>query len=263
MEPTLQLLTLYRSSIPFLLYIFFYFPCVPNIANAALSSTDLFKNTSPAVVLLLGEDSLETGSIVNATDILTNWHVVEGNSRVLVAFKPRKEGAPLDPDEFVVGDVIKLARDKDLAIVRVKRIPSHVHPLQLGSPDEIEIGADVHAIGHPSGEIWTYTKGVISQVRKNFVWKAGEGKQFQADVIQTQTPINPGNSGGPLLSVTGRIVGVNAFKAIDAEGLNFAISLSELSAFLESAPKKEKTPQPKGNKQTPPKKKGLAYHKNS
>ena len=28
--------------------------------------------------------------------------------------------------------------------------------MPLGSEKEIEIGADVHAIGHPTGEAWTY-----------------------------------------------------------------------------------------------------------
>jgi hypothetical protein len=52
-------------------------------------------------------------------------------------------------------------------------------------------------------------------------------------VIQTQTPINPGNSGGPLLSDTGRLLGVNSFKA-EGEGLNFAVSVEDISAFLKS-----------------------------
>ena len=208
-----------------------------------LNSSALFKKTSPAVVLLIGKDSIGSGSILNGTDILTNWHVVEANSRILVAFKPEQEGGKLDPDKFVVGDVIKKNVGKDLALVRVKRIPSYVTPIPLGSEDELEIGADVHAIGHPQGEIWTYTKGVISQLRKNFTYQQRGGTKFQADVIQTQTPINPGNSGGPLISDQGRLVGVNSFKASGSEGLNFAVALGEVVAFVGSQP----TPkQPKG-----------------
>ena len=56
---------------------------------------------------------------------------------------------------------------------------------------EAQVGADVHAIGHPQGQTWTYTKGLISQVRPDYQWGP-----HKADVIQTQTPINPGNSGG-------------------------------------------------------------------
>ncbi|MDR2161497.1 MAG: trypsin-like peptidase domain-containing protein [Desulfovibrio sp.] len=201
-----------------------------------LDSAALFKKVSPSVVLLIGKDSFGSGSIVNETDILTNWHVVARDNRIVVAFKPREEGAPIDPDEFMVGDVIKKAPGKDLALVRIKRIPKYVTPVALGALSELEIGADVHAIGHPQGGIWTYTKGVISQLRKNFEWRASSRERFKADVIQTQTPINPGNSGGPLLSDRGHLVGVNSFKTKDAEGLNFAVSLSEILRFLDTVP---------------------------
>lgn len=203
-----------------------------NNSPEKLSSSALFKQVSPSVVLLVGNNSLGSGAVINRTDILTNWHVIAQSSRILVAFKPLTEGVTISPDELVVGDVIKTEPGKDLAIVRVKRIPQHIEPIKLGALSEVEIGADVHAIGHPQGESWTYTKGVISQIRKNFTWQTDGTAKFKADVIQTQTPINPGNSGGPLLSDKGRLVGLNSFKAKGAEGLNFAVALSEISRFL-------------------------------
>ena len=91
---------------------------------------------------------------------------------------------------------------------------------------------DVHAIGHPSGEAWTYTTGVISQYRQGYEWKAEDDPiKHKADIIQTQTPINPGNSGGPLLSDSSSLIGVNSFKA-GGEGLNFAVSVDEVRKFI-------------------------------
>jgi hypothetical protein len=96
---------------------------------------------------------------------------------------------------------------------------------------DAQIGADVHAIGHPTGESWSYTKGIISQIRSNYEWSGGDAIKHKADVIQTQTPINPGNSGGPLLSSRGSVIGLNSFKS-SGEGINFAISVKDLKAFL-------------------------------
>ena len=112
-------------------------------------------------------------------------------------------------------------------------MPRDTKPIVLGSEFDIQVGADVHAIGHPTGEAWTYTKGFISQYRKDYEWRDEEGSH-KASVIQTQTPINPGNSGGPLLSDDGKLIGVNAFKA-KGEALNFAISIADVQAFLAKA----------------------------
>jgi hypothetical protein len=126
--------------------------------------------------------------------------------------------------------VVKADSVADLALVSFPEGLTRVKPIQLGAPAEIEVGADVHAIGHPTGEAWTYTRGIISQYRHDYRWTAG-GRDHQADVIQTQTPINPGNSGGPLLSNKGHLIGVNTFKA-EGEGLNFAVSVEDVTRFL-------------------------------
>ena len=98
----------------------------------------------------------------------------------------------------------------------------------------MQVGADVHAIGHPAGEAWTYTKGIVSQIRPGYEWQPKASVKHVADVIQTQTPINPGNSGGPLISDDGRLIGVNSFKK-DGEALNFAVSIGEVEKFLKAA----------------------------
>ena len=105
-------------------------------------------------------------------------------------------------------------------------------PLAIGDTGKLQVGADVHAIGHPTGQAWTYTRGIVSQIRRDYAWKAGRQVQHKATVIQTQTPINPGNSGGPLLDdglASGRHQQLQRAKA---EGLNFAVSAEDVKAFL-------------------------------
>ena len=98
----------------------------------------------------------------------------------------------------------------------------------------MNIGDDVHAIGHPLGEDWTYTRGYVSQLRKDYAWQTGVSEHHVANVIQTQTPINPGNSGGPLLNDNGELIGVNSFGNTRGEGINFAIDMTSVSAFLKT-----------------------------
>jgi len=192
----------------------------------------LFRNNSPAVVLILTTDGLGSGSLLKNNTILTNRHVVGNERQVTVVFKPSDPSGKPKDDEVVQADVIKLDVQRDLALLRPASIPSR-RPLDISTEDSIDVGTDVVAIGHPTGETWTFTKGIVSAVRPDYEWSGGPNdSKHIATVIQTQTPINPGNSGGPLLTEDGKIVGVNSFRTSGAEGLNFAVAAKEVWAFL-------------------------------
>jgi hypothetical protein len=140
---------------------------------------------------------------------------------------------------MIAARVIKLDKIRDLALLKPTSISSAANPIELGEIKDIQIGADVHAIGHPKGQEWSYTTGIISQIRNDFSWL-----EYRANVIQTQTPINPGNSGGPLLTDDGKLIGVNAFLLAGSQGLNFAVSVADVRDFL-SAPNTIVAPQQK------------------
>lgn len=203
-----------------------------NASTRGPKEIELYKTTSPAVVLVVNDDGLGSGSYLGDGQILTNWHVVGGFKEAAVIFKPKREGVKVDASNVIRAEVVKVDRRKDLALLKIMTSAPDVKPLQLGSSSEIQIGADVHAIGHPSGETWTYTRGLISQYRKDYEWKT-KSATYRADVIQTQTPVNPGNSGGPLIGDSGKILGVNSFKA-DGENLNFAVSVEDIQRFISS-----------------------------
>ncbi len=196
----------------------------------------LYAMTAPSVVLVLRADGGGgSGTMIgDKGEILTNWHVIRDQTEVAVLYKPRSELAEITGADFRKGRIEKFDEVSDLALIRVEYAPTGRLVLRLAPMDAIAVGADVHAIGHPTGESWTYTRGVISQIRRKYEW-TGDGRvQHIADVIQTQTPINPGNSGGPLLDDKGRIVGINSFKPTGTEGLNFAVATTEIKRFLES-----------------------------
>jgi len=194
----------------------------------------LFKSISPSVVLIVSDDSLGSGSLISDKgEILTNLHVVGNNQEVGVIYKPTLDTQKISKNDIYRAKVVKFDQVTDLALIRVISFPKDRQPLKLGGSFDISVGSDVHAIGHPRGESWTYTKGVISQYRNDYQWTSGDADiKHQADVIQTQTPINPGNSGGPLISDSGKLIGVNTFKAGDSEGLNFAVSVDDVRNFL-------------------------------
>jgi S1-C subfamily serine protease len=194
----------------------------------------VYRDAAPAVVLVVVKDGFGSGSLLEDHTILTNWHVVEGYHQVNVIFKPADPFRAPSKDDMVAAQVIKTDPVHDLALLRPKALPARaIKPIGVATQDNIEVGADVHAIGHPTGEMWTYTTGIVSQIRPDNEWSGGEKDvKHRATVIQTQTAINPGNSGGPLLEDGGLLVGVNAFAVTSAQALNFAISARDARAFL-------------------------------
>jgi S1-C subfamily serine protease len=206
-----------------------------DVGSSTRSAKDaaVYRAVSPAVVVVLTKTGLGSGSLVSTSgEVLTSWHVVQGFSSVAVVFKPAIEGAEPGRDDMKVGHVVKYDEVADLALIKVDDVPPRRTPIRLGDAGEISVGADVHAIGHPDAEAWSYTKGVISQYRREFSWSSEDDRvKHKADIIQTQTPINPGNSGGPLISDAGTLLGVNAFKS-EGEGLNFAVSVDDAKRFL-------------------------------
>lgn len=215
-------------------------PLQQTVSAKSIADTQLFESISPSVVLIQGQKGngygLGSGSVISADGlVLTNWHVLDGLDNITVMFLP--VDGNLDAATRIKAQAIKVDQIADLALLKLDTPVPGLKPLRFAQFDGIRVGMDVHAIGHPKGEAWTYTKGVVSQVRRNFNW----GHGHTATVIQTQTPINPGNSGGPLLSDAGLILGVNAFMLNDATLLNFAIGVDEIRAFL-SRPEHRYTP---------------------
>jgi len=154
--------------------------------------------------------------------IVTNNHVVEGATKVVVNFS---NGYWAD------AEVVATDPQADLAVVKVTP-PAGVDwkPLNLAEDGGVKVGHTVLAFGNPFGLENSMTTGIVSALGRSFPTGAfGESRYSLPDVIQTDAAINPGNSGGPLLNLSGEVVGVNF--AIESpagsnSGVGFAIPVS-------------------------------------
>ena len=130
--------------------------------------------------------------------IVTNYHVIQGADKFMVTFS--------DGDEPVPAELVGVAPEKDLAVIRVKSGQRSLKPIPVGMSDNLLVGQNVYAIGNPFGLDYTLTTGIISALGREI--KGTDGTPIK-DVIQTDAAINPGNSGGPLLNSSGELIGVN------------------------------------------------------
>ena len=200
----------------------------------------LFRRVSPSIVLVmtgnLKDDKLTdvaigTGAIVSSEGyVLTNWHVIAGQEVGVIFFKPAVGTEPSDQSGF---GVKLIAQDPvaDLALLKIVKAPAGLVPLKLGDISSVQVAEDIHIIGHPHGLFWSYSTGVVSQVRDNYKWTYEDGSKHSAKVLQMQTAINPGNSGGPVLDDGGNILGLVAMSE-EGQNLNYAIAVDEIKAFI-------------------------------
>ena len=203
------------------------------------NSTEIFSRASPAVVYvtntalrrsLFSRNVQEiprgsgTGFIWDKSGlIVTNFHVIAGAHRLIVTLGDQREF-----DAQVVG----VAPEKDLAVLRIEEPPEDLLTLPLGDSSELSVGRKVLAIGNPFGLDTTLTTGVVSALGREI--QAPSGRTIRG-VIQTDAAINPGNSGGPLLNSLGQLIGVNTaiYSPSGASaGIGFAIPVNTVKDVI-------------------------------
>ncbi len=191
----------------------------PDLVSQQDRLVNLYEQVSPGVVAIrvLTQDgeALGSGFVYDIKGhILTNYHVVEGETEVEVDFSSGLK---------VRGNIVGTDLDSDLAVISVDVPSNELHPLNLGDSDQVKVGQTVVAIGNPFGLSGTMTNGIVSAVGRTLqsMHETPSGGNYTAgDIIQTDTAINPGNSGGPLINLNGEVIGIN--RAIRTE--NFSTS---------------------------------------
>ncbi len=185
----------------------------PANASDEQNNIEVYRTLSPGVVnvhstsytrdffgFVEPQEGSGSGSVIDQEgNILTNYHVIEGATKLAVSFGGQKNYAA----QLVGGDP-----DTDLAVIKLIEKPKEpLTIITLGDSDKLDVGQKVLAIGNPFGLDRTLTTGVISGLQRPI--RARNGRPIEG-AIQTDASINPGNSGGPLLDSHGRMIGINS-----------------------------------------------------
>ena len=158
------------------------------------------------------EHSLGSGVVVRADGlIVTSQHVIAGADQIRVVLSDRRE---------FDAKIVMTDEHVDLAILKVESKGEIFPFLELKDSDEAQVGDLVLAIGNPFGVGQTVTMGIISALTHKSVGSSDLGY-----FIQTDAAINPGNSGGALVTVDGKLVGINA-AIVSRDGGNMGIGFA-------------------------------------
>ncbi|UPJ48632.1 trypsin-like peptidase domain-containing protein [Bradyrhizobium sp. 200] len=220
------------------------------LSDSERANIELFERVSPSVVQVaarsaaanpLDEDegagaASGTGFVWdNAGHVVTNNHVVQNGSEVAVRFAS---------GEVAQAELIGVAPNYDLAVLRIKNARQLPPPVALGSSSELKVGQSAFAIGNPFGLDQSLTSGIISALKRRL--PTSSGREI-TNVIQTDTAINPGNSGGPLLDSAGRLIGVNTAiisPSGSSAGIGFAVPVDIVNRVVPELIKNGRVPTP-------------------
>jgi S1-C subfamily serine protease len=201
----------------------------PTTSGSALTAEQIYKQDAPAVVQITATsttpgqtaESLGSGFVVDKVGhIITNYHVVQGASKVQVSFSSRDQ---------LTARVVGQDPSTDTAVLKVDAHSRALTPLPLGNSDLVTVGDPVYAIGNPFGFVRTLTTGVVSALQRTIEAPNTLGIEH---AIQTDAAINHGNSGGPLIDSQGRAIGVTSQISTGATGqqgnvgIGFAIPIN-------------------------------------
>ncbi|HLU48021.1 MAG TPA: trypsin-like peptidase domain-containing protein [Planctomycetota bacterium] len=156
--------------------------------------------------------------------IVTNFHVIAGARGIVVTLPDHTSWR---------ATVVGVARDKDLAVIRIDAPEDKLRPLPLGRSETLKVGMTTLAIGNPFGLDNSLTTGVVSAIGREM--RSVSGRTI-TDVIQTDAAINPGNSGGPLLDRQGRVIGVNTAivsRSGSSAGIGFAVPIDTVRRVVD------------------------------
>ncbi len=193
----------------FLLQVFLVF-CASQVAAQDLLP-ELVKRIKPSAVAIETFDGKETqisrgsGFFISKNLIITNRHVIEKSSRVVVQLVNGKK--------YTASGIVAIDGEGDLAVLQVDVPPESAIPLII-APDTPQEGESILVIGNPYGLEGSVSNGIVSAVREF----PGYGK-----IIQITAAISPGSSGSPVVNMRGQVIGVATLQAAEGQSLNFAV----------------------------------------
>jgi len=182
-------------------------------------SRDIAKQAFPSVVMLVMKDdngqplSLGSGFFVREDIVATNLHVVQGAAGGYAKIVGKRQ-------KYDITGYVAIDRRMDLVLLKINKVKAPA--ITLGDSSKIAVGDEIFAVGNPKGLEGTFSKGIVSAIRK-----------IEEDtLLQITAPISPGSSGGPILNNEGNVIGISVATFKGGQNLNFAIPVSYLSNLL-------------------------------
>jgi S1-C subfamily serine protease len=187
-----------------------------------LTPKEVYDNCSQAMIEILAFDSVNSMSVgsgffISENQILTNYHVIEKASRLIIRDYSGKV--------YEVTHIVDYTSTYDLAILQVKETSEHA--LVLNSKT-VETGETVYALGSPLELTGTLSDGIVSTAYRSY-----ENMIYH----QSTAYISKNSGGGPLLNRFGEVIGVNTLMLLGEQNVYLAVDIRYINQLNRKEPK--------------------------
>jgi S1-C subfamily serine protease len=178
----------------------------------ALTTSEIAARVKRSLLLITTQDSKGnvvaqgSGFFIGPDYVITNLHVLKRASDASV--KSLSDGIT-----YKVDDVLEFSLTHDLCMLLVPNAKGVPLPINTTGP---AVGDEILVAGNPEGLEATFSKGIISAIRK------------ERGLLQIDAPISPGSSGGPVVNMRGEVIGVAVSSLVEGQNLNFAVPIGFL-----------------------------------
>jgi S1-C subfamily serine protease len=158
-----------------------------------------------------------TGIVLTSSgEVLTNNHVIQGATSVDVVVP--------GTTHHYTGKVVGYDVSADVAVVQLSGA-SNLKTASLGDSSKVTTGQAVKAVGNAGGTgTLISASGTVTGLAKAITVSDSQGGgERLTGLIETNAALQPGDSGGPLLSSSGKVIGMNtaastsfAFRSVNA-----------------------------------------------
>lgn len=169
-----------------------------------------------------------TGFVIGPQLVLTNAHVVAGTADTGVEVENRRGRIVELEAEVVLYDPAV-----DLAVLRVPDLDAE--PLVF-EPQPAEAGADAIVLGYPLDGPFLPTPAKVRQLINLTGPDIYDDAEVTREVYTVRATVKSGNSGGPMISPTGRVMGVVFGAALDDQETGFVLTVDQVAPAVQAAP---------------------------
>lgn len=162
-------------------------------SNTEMKAKQIFSKYNSAVFMIYTADNVSisqgSGFFVSSDGIgISNYHVFKGT------FKGEEVIKLSNGNTYKVQEVLAYSEKYDYIVFKVQGSGFNYIPV---TKKGYEVGDEVYAIGSPRGFENTFSNGLVSQKRPDYI-------------IQISVPIDHGSSGGALINSYGEVIGITS-----------------------------------------------------